>query len=233
MNRADQIIVALDTADHDELKFLFNELEGHASFIKIGMELFYSRGPDIIKRCKDHSFKVFLDLKMHDIPTTVAKSASVLGKLGVDIINVHAAGGTHMMRAAYDSFRAENDSGKMIAVTQLTSTSEKVLQRELLISKTLNETVIQYAKNTMEAGLDGVVCSPHEVTLIKKELSNDFLCVTPGIRPESYKTSDDQVRKTTPKEALSNGSDYLVIGRPIIKADSPRDAFTKILEEME
>lgn len=232
MKNADKIIVALDIAQMSDLETMLKKLENKVKFVKIGMELFYTFGPSVIQRCKDHGFKIFLDLKMHDIPTTVAKSARSLGKLQVDIINVHAAGGIQMMKAAKESYLEYSPQGKMIAVTQLTSTNQQTLNNELMISTSLENTILRYAENTKEAGLHGVVCSAREVKMIKEKLSTDFLCITPGIRPEFHKASDDQVRTMTPKQAILNGSDYLVIGRPITQASCPAAAVTNILEEL-
>lgn len=229
----DKIIVALDTAERARLDFLISELKGSASFVKVGMESFYTFGSDLIKELKDNGFKIFLDLKMHDIPNTVSQTTKALAKLDVDMINLHAAGGIEMMTRASRSYREYKSNGLMIAVTQLTSTSQKVLQNEIGIqNSTMEETILHYSKIAKTSGMDGVVCSAHEVTHLKSELGLNFKCVTPGIRP-SNKNTDDQVRVMTPKQAVQAGSDFLVIGRPITMALSPKQAYTTILEELQ
>lgn len=227
----DKIIVALDTSERKELDFLISELTGTASFLKVGMELYYSFGPKIINELKEKGFKIFLDLKMHDIPTTVARAAKALAKLDVDMLNLHAAGGSEMMKQASHAFKEYNKNGILIAVTHLTSTSPEVLKNEIKIELTMDEAILAYAKLSKENGIDGVVCSPLEVKKIKQTLGSNFLCVTPGVRPIGSE-SHDQVRIKTPMEAINLGSDYLVIGRPITKANSPKQAFQKILEEL-
>lgn len=229
--KSDKIIVALDTSEEETLDFLIKELAGSASFVKVGMELYFSSGPAIIKKLKDSGFKIFLDLKMHDIPTTVARTAKALAKLNVDILNLHAAGGAEMMRQAAQNFKEYNNTGKLLAVTHLTSTSDIVLKNEIKIDLPMDEAILSYAKLSKENGVDGVVCSPLEVQMIKNDLGSHFLCVTPGVRLKENE-SDDQVRIKTPREAIELGSDYLVIGRPITKAKSPKLAFNQILQEI-
>ena len=228
----DQIIPALDTQSEEELNFLLAELSETAPMVKVGMELYYTFGHSIIEKLKDKGFKIFLDLKLHDIPTTVYKSTKTLSTLGVDILNVHAAGGVEMMRAALDGFREHNTSGLLIGVTQLTSTSQKTLNEEIFIPGTTKEAVLNYAYNVKKAGLDGVVCSAHEVSFLKLNLGQDFKCITPGIRPKGA-PSNDQKRVMTPKEAIQEGSDYLVIGRAITQSKSPRESFNKIIKELQ
>lgn len=227
----DKIIVALDVAEKNELKNLLNQLSGTASFVKIGMELFYSLGPDVIKLVKGSGFKIFLDLKMHDIPNTVAKTAKTLAKLDVDMINFHAAGGGDMMEGACNAYRDYKSDGLLIAVTQLTSTSNNVLRNQIGIHQSMEQTIHSYAKLAKKSGANGVVCSAQEVTMIKKLLGSDFVCVTPGIRPKDSE-KDDQVRVMTPTNAIELGSDYLVIGRPITQSGDPKEAYLKILEEI-
>ena len=198
-------------------------------FVKIGMELFYAEGPVMIKQLKERGHKVFLDLKLHDIPNTVKKSMQVLGEYGVDMVNVHAAGGIEMMKAAKAGLMLGAaryaDKPKLIAVTQLTSTDEETMHRELLIDKPLAEVVRQYALNAREAGLDGVVCSAHEAADIHAACGSDFLTVTPGIRLAGDSVGD-QKRVMTPADAKSAGADYIVVGRSITGEDKPIDAYT-------
>jgi len=206
-------------------------------YVKIGMELFYSEGPGIVKKLKDRGHKVFLDLKLHDIPNTVKKAMQVLGAYGVDMVNVHAGGGVEMMKAAREGLMLGAaryaEKPKLIAVTQLTSTDEATLHGELLIDKPMNEVVRQYALNAKAAGLDGVVCSAHEAADIHSFCGDDFITVTPGIRLAGD-SAGDQKRVMTPADAYAVGSDYIVVGRSITAAEKPyeayiqcRDAFVK------
>lgn len=203
-------------------------------YVKIGMELFYSEGPEMIKQLKERGHKVFLDLKLHDIPNTVKKAMMVLGGYGVDMVNVHAAGGVEMMRAAKEGLLLGAarfaDKPKLIAVTQLTSTDEGTLHNELLIDRPMDEVVKKYALNARAAGLDGVVCSAFEAAEIHEACGADFITVTPGIRFVENNT-DDQKRVMTPAQAKLAGSDYIVVGRPITAADRPIDAYTRCKEE--
>ena len=226
-----KIIVALDVQSKEELHFLTTELKEEASFVKVGMELYYTFGNDIIKKLKDLNFKVFLDLKLHDIPNTVYSSCKTLGHLGVDILNVHAAGGIEMMSSALEGFREHNSSGLLIGVTQLTSTSQQQLNTELKIPGKMEQIVLSYAQNVKNAGLDGVVCSAHEVKLLKENLGQNFKCITPGIRPKNT-AANDQKRVMTPIDAINAGSDFLVIGRAITNEKSPKLAFQKIVQDM-
>ena len=203
-------------------------------YVKIGMELFYSEGPQIIKKLKERGHKVFLDLKLHDIPNTVKKSMQVLGEYGVDMVNVHAGGGIAMMKAAKEGLMLGAaryaDKPKLIAVTQLTSTDVAVLHDELLIDRPMKDVVRQYALNAKTAGLDGGVCSAFETSAIHEACGEDFITVTPGIRFEGS-AADDQKRIMTPEKARLAGSDYIVVGRPITAAEKPFDAYTRCKEE--
>lgn len=220
-------IIALDFPSKETtLSFLdlFKD-EAEKPFVKIGMELFYAEGPEIVREIKRRGHKIFLDLKLHDIPNTVRKAMSSLSALDVDIVNVHAAGGKKMMKAAIEGLKRPDGSRPLlIAVTQLTSTSPEMLRDELKICTSMQETIEAYASNAAEAGLDGVVCSPLEVEAVKKACGKDFLAVTPGIRfADSAK--DDQVRITTPERARELGSDFIVVGRPITQAPDPVAAY--------
>ena len=225
------VIIALDFKDMEtSLKFLdqFNE----SLYVKVGMELFYGSGLEIIKEIKKRGHKIFLDLKLHDIPNTVKKAMTNLAKLGVDLINLHAAGGSIMMKAAMEGL-IEGSNGKrplLIAVTQLTSTSKEMMNNEQLIPGEVIDSVVNYAKVAKEAGLDGIVCSPLEVKLVKEVCGKEFLTVTPGIRLASN-NKDDQVRITTPKMAREIGSDFIVVGRPITQAENPVEAYNQISKE--
>lgn len=203
-------------------------------FVKIGMELFYAEGPEIIKILKDRGHKVFLDLKLHDIPNTVKRTMQVLGAYGVDMVNVHAAGGIEMMKAAKAGLMLGAaryaDKPKLIAVTQLTSTDEEIMHNELLIDRPLDEVVRQYALNAREAGLDGVVCSAHEAADIHEACGADFLTVTPGIRLAGD-SAGDQKRVMTPADAKQAGSDYIVVGRSITKEEKPYAAYMKCRQD--
>ena len=227
------VIIACDFSSAEQvLAFLdkFRDCE-RKPFVKIGMELYYAAGPQIVREIKRRGHKIFLDLKMHDIPNTVKKTAKVLSELDVDMTNVHAAGTIEMMRAALEGLtRPDGTRALLIAVTQLTSTSEQRMRDELLINASMEETIAQYAANTKEAGLDGVVCSPLEAALVKKRCGQEFITVTPGIRFAGA-AADDQVRITTPARAREIGSDFIVVGRPITAAEDPVAAYQKCVEE--
>lgn len=223
------VIIACDFKDKQELYTFLDKLDNRRPYLKIGMELFYSEGPQLVKELKEKGFKIFLDLKLHDIPTTVKKAMTVIGKLNVDIVNLHAAGGVKMMREALKGLRETNKETKLIAVTQLTSTSNEALKDELLINKPMEYTIEHYAKNTKIAGLDGVVCSPLEAPIMNKL---DLISVTPGIRFSSN-NNDDQVRVTTPAYAKELGSTYIVVGRAITKAIDPKQAYDKCVKEFQ
>ena len=201
-------------------------------FVKIGMELFYGEGPDIVRQIKSMGHDVFLDLKLHDIPNTVNKAMRNLARLGVNMTNVHAAGTADMMRAAKEGL-AEGAAGEvplLIAVTQLTSTTEERMHKELLIGASIEDTVRHYAKNACDSGLDGVVCSPLEAGIVKEACGTAFLTVTPGIRYADGNVND-QARITTPQKAREIGTDYIVVGRPITKAQDPVEAYRRVLRD--
>lgn len=227
------VIIACDFSSPEEcFKFLdlFKDLD-KKPFLKIGMELFYAGGPEIVKELKNRGFKIFLDLKLHDIPNTVKKAMKVLSKLDVDMVNVHAAGTIEMMAAAREGLTREDGSRPLlIAVTQLTSTSEEAMRKQLLIDNPIDETIAHYAHNAMEAGLDGVVCSPLEAAKVKQACGPEFIAVTPGIRFKDAAT-DDQKRITDPAMARELGSDFIVVGRPITAAEDPVKAYKKCVEE--
>ena len=229
---AKDVIIACDFAGRQQtLEFLDLFAGGRKPFVKIGMELFYAEGPEIVRELKRRGHPVFLDLKLHDIPNTVRKAMKVLSALDVDICNVHAAGTVEMMRAALEGLtRPDGTRPLLIAVTQLTSTSEERMQRELLIGASINDTIVKYAQNAREAGLDGVVCSPLEAAMVKDACGPDFLTVTPGIRFADA-SKDDQVRITTPARAREIGSDYIVVGRPVTAAPDPVAAYQRCLKE--
>lgn len=223
------VIIACDFAT-PEATFAFLDLfKEEKPFIKIGMELFYAGGPEIVRELRRRGHRIFLDLKLHDIPNTVRKAMKVLSALDVDMVNVHAAGTVEMMRAALEGLSEGRPDGSrplIIAVTQLTSTSEKALHEQLLIPAGINETIIKYAQNAKEAGLDGVVCSPLEASIVKEACGPGFLTVTPGIRyPDAAK--DDQSRITSPARAREIGSDFIVVGRPITAAPDPVAAYRR------
>lgn len=226
---AEKIIVAMDFDEERKALALLQTLKGHPVWVKVGMELFYSAGPKIIQEAKNLGFKVFLDLKLHDIPNTVEHALKSLIKLPVDMINVHAAGGSEMMKRAAVAVKSGPHSPLLIAVTQLTSTTAAQMNTEQRIPGDIVESVSHFAKLAKESGCDGVVSSPHEVQAIKLICGSRFITVTPGIRPlESDK--QDQKRVTTPKEALLLGTDYMVIGRPITQAPDPRSTLESILK---
>lgn len=225
------VIIACDFAGKEQVIEFLDKFQDVKPFVKIGMELYYACGPEIVKEIKDRGHKIFLDLKLHDIPNTVKKAMKVLSNMDVDICNLHAAGGVEMMKQAVDGLTREDGSRPLlIAVTQLTSTSEEVLHNELLIGESIQETIVKYAQNAKLAGLDGVVCSPLEAGLIKERVGKDFLTVTPGIRFADSK-KDDQKRITTPAEAKEIGSDFIVVGRPIAGAEDPVKAYERCVAE--
>lgn len=226
---AEKVIVALDVNDEATASTLLNKLKSEKVWVKVGMELFYSAGPEIIHKAKDQGFKVFLDLKLHDIPNTVGEGIRSLCKLPVDMINVHAAGGKEMMRRAFDAIQSSNSRPLLIAVTQLTSTTSAQMNEEQRIPGDIVESVSHFAKLAKDAGCDGVVSSPHEVAAIKLICGSRFLTVTPGIRPKSS-DAQDQKRITTPLEAVKLGTDYMVIGRPITQSSDPLKALRDILQ---
>ena len=225
------VIVACDFPTAGETLAFLDKLGSARPFVKLGMELYYAEGPQIVRSLKERGHKVFLDLKLHDIPNTVKKAMAVLSGLGADIVNVHAAGTKAMMAAALEGLtRPDGSRGLLIAVTQLTSTDEETMQSELLIGKTMPETVMHYALNARDAGLDGVVCSPLEAAKVHEVCGKSFLSVTPGVR---FADGDrgDQKRVMTPAEAKKIGSDYIVVGRPITAAADPAAAYERCLRE--
>ena len=225
MNR--DVIIACDFKDKADTIAFLDQFKEEKPFVKIGMELFYGEGPDIVRAIKDRGHKIFLDLKLHDIPTTVKKAMKNLARLGVDMTNVHAAGTIDMMRAAQEGLGAD---ALLIAVTQLTSTTEERMQRELLIGAPIADTVAHYARNAKEAGLRGVVCSPLEASLVKEACGRDFITVTPGIR---FADGDvgDQKRIMTPALARETGTEFIVVGRPITQAADAVAAYRRVCKD--
>ncbi len=225
------VIVACDFSSKEAVFDFLDRFTDEKPFVKIGMELFYAEGPSIVREIKARGHKIFLDLKLHDIPNTVKKAMSVLRDLDVDMTNLHAAGTAEMMKAAVEGLTREDGTRPiLIAVTQLTSTSEQRMQSELLINASINDTIVKYAQNAKAAGLDGVVCSPLEAGMVKDACGKAFLTVTPGVR---FADGDvgDQVRVTTPEKAKEIGSDYIVVGRPITQADDPVAAYRRCVRE--
>ena len=225
------VIIALDFKNAEETFSFLDKFTGRKPYVKIGMELFYAEGPQIVKEIKKRGHRIFLDLKLHDIPNTVKGGMRSLRDLGVDMTNLHAAGTIDMMKAALEGLTREDGTRPLlIAVTQLTSTSQERMEKEILIEKPIDEVVIKYAQNAKEAGLDGVVCSPLEAGKIHEACGESFLTVTPGVRfADGY--IGDQVRVTTPERAREIGSDYIVVGRPITKADDPVAAYERCMRE--
>ena len=225
------VIVACDFSSAQQVFNFLDRFTDKKPFVKIGMELFYAEGPQIVREIKARGHKIFLDLKLHDIPNTVKKAMAVLSGLDVDMCNVHAAGTSAMMKAALEGLtRPDGSCPLLIAVTQLTSTDEESMRRELLIDRPLDETVMHYARNAMESGLDGVVCSPLESGKVHQVCGAGFVTVTPGVR---FADGDvgDQKRVTTPAKAKELGSDYIVVGRPITAAADPVAAYNRCVEE--
>lgn len=225
------VIIACDFNSKKATFDFLDKFTQEKPFVKIGMELFYAEGPSIVREIKERGHKIFLDLKLHDIPNTVKKAMSVLRDLDVDMTNLHAAGTIEMMKAAVQGLTREDGTRPiLIAVTQLTSTSEERMQKELLINASINDTIVKYAQNAKKAGLDGVVCSPLEAGMVKDSCGKEFLTVTPGVR---FADSDvgDQVRVTTPEKAKEIGSDYIVIGRPVTQAEDPVAAYRRCVDE--
>lgn len=225
------VMVALDFKSGEEALNFLDQFTGKQLYVKVGMELYYAEGPSIIREIKKRGHKLFLDLKLHDIPNTVEKAMAVLSRLDVDMVNLHAAGTIEMMKAALRGLTREDGTRPLlIAVTQLTSTSQERMQKELLIPGELDQVVIQYAKNAAEAGLDGVVCSPLESGKIHEACGSGFLTVTPGVRFDDA-SKGDQVRVTTPAKTKELGSDYIVVGRPITQAEDPVAAYERCVSE--
>ena len=227
------VIIACDFPGREQVLDFLRRFEGEARkpFLKIGMELFYSAGPDIVRELKDRDFRIFLDLKLHDIPNTVRAAMRVLSGLGADLCNLHAAGTIPMMEAALEGLtRPDGTRPLLLAVTQLTSTDQMHLERDLWIREEMEEVILHYAENASLAGLDGVVCSPLEAPAVHKRCGTDFLTVTPGVR-FADSAADDQRRVTTPARARELGSDYIVVGRPITGAADPVAAWRRCLTE--
>lgn len=225
------VIVACDFSSAAEVYKFLDRFGEEKPFVKIGMELYYAEGPQIVREIKKRGHKIFLDLKLHDIPNTVGKAMKVLSSLDIDMCNVHAAGTADMMRAALEGLKRPDGSRPLlIAVTQLTSTTEEKMQGELLIDRPLSEVVAAYAKNAASAGLDGVVCSPLEAGTVHENCGKGFLTVTPGVRFAGGEKGD-QARVTTPQKARELGSDYIVVGRPITQADDPVEAYKRCVKE--
>lgn len=225
------VIIACDFNSAEETFSFLDKFTGKKPFVKIGMELFYAEGPQIVREIKKRGHKIFLDLKLHDIPNTVMKAMKVLSDLDVDMVNVHAAGTIAMMEAALKGLTREDGTRPLlIAVTQLTSTDEERMQNELYINRSLEETVMHYADNAKNAGLDGVVCSPLEAEKVHSVCGNGFVTVTPGIRFADGEVGD-QVRVTTPERAKEIGSDYIVVGRPITQAADSVAAYERCVKE--
>ena len=225
------VIIACDFSTKKAVMDFLDKFKEEKPFVKIGMELYYAEGPEIVREIKARGHKIFLDLKLHDIPNTVKKAMSVLSRLDVDMTNLHASGTIAMMEAAIEGLTKEDGTRPMlIAVTQLTSTSEERMKNELLINAPIDETVMHYAKNAKVAGLDGVVCSPLEAGKVHDTCGKDFVTVTPGVR---FADGDvgDQVRVMTPEQAKKIGSDYIVVGRPITAAEDPVAAYRRCVKE--
>ncbi len=236
LKATDRLILALDVDDDREALGLVAELKDAVGLFKVGHQLFTAYGPDIVRRITASGGRVFLDLKYHDIPNTVAKASAEAVKLGVSIFNVHALGGLDMMKAAADSAKETAEKYGLprpvvLAVTVLTSMDQRGLQRELKITRPLRREVCHLAKLAQRAGLDGVVASPQEIKMLRRSVRGAFVVLTPGVRP-AWAGKDDQKRTMTPAEAVAAGADYLVIGRPVLKAEDRRAAVEKILEEI-
>ena len=225
------VIIACDFASKEQTLNFLDKFTGKKPFVKIGMELFYAEGPSIVREIKSRGHKIFLDLKLHDIPNTVKKSMAVLSNLDVDICNLHASGTVRMMQSALEGLtRSDGTRPLLIAVTQLTSTDQDSMEKDLLIKEPIDKVVMHYAHNAKTAGLDGVVCSPLEAGKVHEICGKDFLTVTPGVR---FADGDigDQKRVMTPAQAKEIGSDYIVVGRPITAAENPVEAYERCIKE--
>jgi orotidine-5'-phosphate decarboxylase len=230
----ERIITALDVSDYQQATALVHSLKDDVGYFKVGMELYYSVGPRVIEMIRGEGCKVFLDLKLHDIPNTVAQAAKALAKTGVDMMNVHVSGGREMMKKTVEAVRSQTDAPQplLIGVTILTSLDQQAVTDELGMSRSVGEQVKHWALMAKECGLDGVVASPQELGLIRSACGPDFVTVIPGVRP-AWSEKNDQKRIMTPAEAIKAGATYLVIGRPITKADDPKHAALKIINEIE
>ena len=225
------VIIACDFSSKDEVMNFLDKFQGKKPFVKIGMELFYAEGPQIVREIKQRGHKIFLDLKLHDIPNTVKKSMAVLSRLDVDMCNLHAAGTAAMMEAAIEGLTREDGTRPLlIAVTQLTSTSQERMESDLLIKEPIDKVVMHYALCAKDSGLDGVVCSPLEAQKVHETCGDDFFTVTPGVRFADGEIGD-QVRVMTPAQAKEIGSDYIVVGRPITAAADPVAAYERCCKE--
>ena len=225
------VIVACDFSSAEQTFAFLDKFTGRKPFVKIGMELYYAEGPEIVKQIKSRGHKIFLDLKLHDIPNTVKKAMAVLSNLDVDITNLHAAGTTAMMQAALEGLTREDGSRPLlIAVTQLTSTDQEAMERDLLIHEPIDQVVMHYAKTAQNAGLDGIVCSPLEAGKVHATCGSAFLTITPGVRFADGEVGD-QKRVMTPAQAKEIGSDYIVVGRPITAAVDPVAAYERCVAE--
>ncbi len=225
------VIIACDFSTKQALYDFLDKFSDEQLYLKVGMELYYAEGPEILKEIKRRGHKIFLDLKLHDIPNTVKKAMSVLSNLDVDMVNLHASGGSNMMKAALEGLvRPDGTRPLLIAVTQLTSTSEQLMKEELLINEKIEDVVVSYAKNAKNSGLDGVVCSPLEAGMVKNACGKEFLTITPGIRFADG-AKGDQVRVTTPAMAKEIGSDFIVVGRPITEAENPAEAYAECVKQ--
>ena len=225
------VIVACDFASAEQTFAFLDQFTGRKPFVKIGMELYYAEGPEIVRQIKARGHKIFLDLKLHDIPNTVKKAMAVLRNLDVDITNLHAAGATAMMKGALEGLTREDGTRPLlIAVTQLTSTDQEALEKDILINKPIDEVVMHYAETAKNAGLDGIVCSPLEAGKVHDRCGQNFLTITPGVR---FADGDvgDQKRVMTPTQAKEIGSDYIVVGRPITAAADPVAAYERCVAE--
>ncbi|MBR5925732.1 MAG: orotidine-5'-phosphate decarboxylase [Firmicutes bacterium] len=225
------VIIACDFPSKEKTLEFLDKFTGRKPFVKIGMELFYAEGPEIVREIKKRGHRIFLDLKLHDIPNTVKSAMAVLSELDVDICDLHAAGSSAMMKAGLEGLtRADGTRPLLIAITQLTSTDQEALTNELLIDKPIKEVVMSYAKNAKASGLDGIVCSPQEAGAVHEACGKDFLTITPGIR---FADGDlaDQKRVMTPAAAKEIGSDYIVVGRPITRAEDPVAAYERCVKE--
>ncbi len=237
LSRADRLVLALDLDDDQEALGIVDELKGSVGLFKVGHQLFTAYGPDIVRRIIARGGRVFLDLKYHDLPNTVAKASAEAVKLGASIFNVHALGGLDMMRAAAEAAQETADKLGMpapvaLAVTVLTSMDEKSLRKELKIMRSLQREVSHLARLAQRAGMHGVVASPQEIKMLRRAVRGEFIILTPGVRPV-WAGKDDQKRTMTPGEAVAAGADYIVIGRPVLKAEDRKEAVRKIIEEIE
>ena len=225
------VIIACDFASKEQVFNFLDKFKGRKPFVKIGMELFYAEGPEIVKEIKKRGHKIFLDLKLHDIPNTVKKSMAVLSRLDVDMTNLHASGTVNMMKAALEGLTREDGTRPiLIAVTQLTSTDQESMEKDLLINEPIDKVVMHYASNAKLAGLDGVVCSPLEAEKVHSSCGKDFVTVTPGVRFADGEICY-QKRVMTPEQAKKIGSDYIVVGRPITAAEDPVQAYERCVKE--